>query len=299
MKIAITGGSGFIGTPLIQKLISQGNEVIVLDRGSQKQAPSGARLFDCDILDKEKLIRLTKGCECIVHLAALRSMRESMSKPWQYNLVNIDGTVNVLEAARENKIQKVVFSSSSSVYGNMAKTPQKESENCVPSNPYGLSKLAAEKYCSLYSQNFGVETVSLRIFNVYGPGQPAQAGVIAALCSSAAKRLEIPLYGSGTQRRDFIFIDDVVEAFLLAIKNSSKSAGLSINIGSAKSVSVNEVLKKVIKLSKSSVNLRKMPPITGDVKVTLADISLARKKLGWKPKTGLERGLKKTFESYT
>lgn len=293
LKIAITGGSGFIGKYLINLLSAQGNEILVLDKSKNNFDSEKISSAECNILDLENVTELTQGFDCIIHLAALRSVRESMSRPADYNQVNIQGTVNVLESARKNDVKKVIFASSSAVYGNNFSFPQKESDYAKPSNPYGLTKLTGEQYCSIYAENYGLETVSFRLFNVYGPDQQADAGVISAFVNSALTGKKAPLYGSGNQKRDFVFVEDVAEAFGKAIENSSSVKGKSINIGFGKNYSVIEIKELVEKLSGKSVLTDKKESFVGDVKETLADISVAKKFLNWQPKTGLEDGIKR------
>ncbi|MCR4368895.1 MAG: NAD-dependent epimerase/dehydratase family protein [archaeon] len=295
-KIIITGGSGFIGSHLMQRL--EGNQITSLDRSNAHGSQKGVNYAKCDVLEPKRLEKFTKGADAIIHLAALRSIKDSVEMPLEYNKVNIDGAVNVLEAARKNDVRKFVFASSSAVYGSNYSLPQKEGSLAVPSNPYGLSKLAGENYCRIYSENYGIEAVSLRMFNVYGPGQDPKAGVAAAFAYAAAKNTRPILYGSGKQARDFVYIEDVAQAFSLALKNSKKAKGLSINIGGGKSSTVNQILEIAQQLAEKKLDPEKKQIFLGDVRETLADISLAKKSIGWTPKTGLEEGMKKTFDFY-
>ncbi|PIN84649.1 MAG: hypothetical protein COV47_06320, partial [Candidatus Diapherotrites archaeon CG11_big_fil_rev_8_21_14_0_20_37_9] len=209
------------------------------------------------------------------------------------------GTINVLEAARANNIKKVIFASSSAVYGDHAAAPQKESEPQNPSNPYGLSKLMGEKYCNMYSENYGFDAVSLRPFNVYGPRQSiSRGGVVANFMACAVKGTSPEIFGSGEILRDFTYVQDVVDAFEFAMQKSGKANRLSINIGTGKNHSLIEVLKMVEKISGKSLAPVSKGRIVGDAHQTLADISLAKKVLGWEPMYSLEKGLEKTYAWY-
>ena len=306
MKIAVTGGLGFVGSHLIEKLLKSGHEVVSLDRVSDaKKATaadvSGAKLIKCDILDREKLLDSTSGSDCIVHLAASRIMKESMHKPFEYNRINIDGTVSVLEAARVNGIGRVIFASSSAVYGNNLRPPQKEDSVLYPPNPYGVSKLTGEKYCHVYWENFGVQAVSLRLFNVYGPGQDKGAGAIMPFIDCALRHADPVIYGSGFQSRDFIYVDDAADAFLKCImlsRNTKKLGGKSINIGSGVNYSILEILKEIEGVSGTPFSIIRSEKLAGDVQNTFANIKLARRLLNWKPRMPLKEGIKKTYDWY-
>jgi len=298
MKIAVTGGNGFIGSYVCEEFTRSGHEVVSLSKNAMAPSYNANPLHQlkCDILDIDSLQGATKGFDCIVHLAALRSLKESMFNPFEYNRVNINGTVNVLEAARINGIKKVVFASSSAVYGNNNTLRQKEGSHLRPSSPYGLSKLAAEHYCSIYSENFGIETVSLRMFNVYGPGQKPDGGVIAAFIDAIERGKKPIIYGSGDQVRDFIYIKDIAGAFLFAMQNSKKCNGTAINIASGKKCTVMEVLGAIEKIEGGKIDFTKEKRLLGDMGGLVADISLAKKLLNWEPKRSLESGISQTLE---
>jgi len=299
MKVAVTGGAGFIGSNIIKKLVKN-HDVLSLDKNpvSNQNKIDGADYLKCDITDSESVLEKTKGTDVIFHLAALRSIKDSMENPLAYNKANIDGTVNVLEAARKNGCGQVVFTSTSSVYGNSYELPQKENSALKPFNIYGLTKLAGEHYCSIYSETFSLKTIAFRPFNVYGPRQEINAGVIPAFINSAITGKEVPFYGSGEQKRDFVYVKDLSDCYIMAM-NSELAGGLSINIGSGKNYSIKEILEKVEKISGKKVNMKNAGSLIGDVKETLADISIAKKSLGWEPKYSLEKGLKETFEWYS
>ena len=304
MKIAVTGGLGFVGSHLVEKLLKSGHEVSSLDREPDPKKASaadvsGAQLLKCDILDTEKLVKSTSGSDCIVHLAASRLMKESMDKPFEYNRANIDGTVSVLEAARANGIRSVIFASSSAVYGNNLIPPQKEDSILYPPNPYGISKLTGEKYCHAYWENFGIQAVSLRLFNVYGPGQDKGAGAIMPFIDCAIRGANPVIYGSGMQSRDFIYVDDAVGAFLKCIslsRASKKLGGMSLNVGSGVHYSILEVLKEIEAISGTRFSIIRREKLAGDVKDTFADIACAKSVLNWSPEMALKNGIKKTYD---
>ncbi len=301
MKIAVTGGSGFIGLHLIKKLVSEGNEVLSLDKSVKSNNLTEFQdtvFVECDILDSDKLVKETTGIDCVIHLAGLSSPNKSIHNPHEHNRVNIDGTVNVLEACRINDIKKFVFASSSAVYGNKSSIPQTEDAQVFPSNPYGLSKVAGEKYCSIYSENFGLETVSLRPFNVYGPGQRTTSGVVAAFMEKIVLKQQPVIFGAGDYLRDFTFVEDVAEAFFLSTKNSKKANARTINIGSGKNYSIYDLLQKIEEISETKIEPLKKESLLGDVKQTLPDITLAKELLGWEPKHSLSEGLKITYDWY-
>ena len=304
MKIAVTGGTGFIGRYVVEKLLEQDYDVSVLATKQDKKLSSGSKLFakskfvKSDILNPKKISSSLNGFDCVVHLAALRSTKDSVEAPLQYNRMNIDGTVNVLEAVRVNRIKKMVFASISSVYGNDFEVPQKEDCCPEPSNPYGLSKLVGEKYCAMYSAAYGIESVSLRPFNVYGPRQKFGDSVISMFIASALSGKKPVIYGDGSNLRDFVYVEDVADAFALALKNISKVKGKAINVGSGKNHSVAQILKMVEKISGTKLSIETKQNFPGNVKETLADISRAKNLLGWEPKYSLEQGLRKTFAWY-
>ncbi len=298
MKIAVTGGKGFIGNHLITQLLNEDYEVISLDKSANQGYLADVEYLKCDITNSNQVNSLTKDADVIIHLAALSSIKDSTDNLVQYNRVNVEGTINVLEAAKKNSIEKVIFTSTSVVYGKGNGLRQKEDSILNPSNFYGLTKLSAEYYCSFYADNFGLNTVSLRPFNVYGPMQKIDAGVIPVFINSALTQKKVPLYGSGKQKRDFIYVKDLVNCYIKAIKSSKKITGKSINVGSGENYSVLEILKKIESISGKKVFVEKNNSIAGDVKDSLADISLAKELLDWEPTYSLEQGLKETFEWY-
>lgn len=294
MNIGITGGSGFIGSSLIPKLVKEGHSILILSNKPPQKKFENTEFKECDITNKNQVNSLVKDVDAIIHLAALKSSKDSVEIPHEYNKVNIDGTVNLLEAAKNNGIKKFIFASTSAVYGTLA-APQKESTISFPNNPYGLTKLAGEHYCSAYSENFGLETVSLRIFNTFGPGQEL-VSIVPAFLNCTIEGTQPIIFGSGDRGRDFIYIDDIADGFVKAFDNSTKANGKAINIGSGKSYSITEVLKKIEELTQTKLDPIKKDNVKGDLENTCADISLAKELIDWTPKTNFEEGLQKTFE---
>jgi nucleoside-diphosphate-sugar epimerase len=298
MKYLITGGAGFIGANLVKKLFSDGHEVVVVDNyAGGKRADrifKGAKYIDEDVADYKKLNKICRdGFDGIFHLAALPRVSYSMEHPVETHQTNVNGTLNVLTAAKENKIKRVIFSSSAAVYGDQEKFPVDESLKPGPVSPYGLHKLIGEQYCSLFSLIYGVETVNLRYFNVYGPyfdPEGAYALVVGKFIDQRKRNQPLTICGDGEYFRDYVHVADVVSANLSAMTGSSVGRGEIINIGSGSSCSVNELAKII---GGSTVNIA---PRAGDPRKTEADISLAKKLLGWEPKVELEQGLKEMMK---
>jgi len=300
--ILITGGAGFIGPKLADRLLVRGEEVRVLDSfssGSSSNLSNLSRpmeLVKGDVRDASAVARAAEGCKIIYHLAAQSSVPKSMEDPVLDMETNVEGTLNVLEAAR-NVGCKVVFASSSVVYGNAARTPTSEDEPLVPCSFYGVSKMAAESYCRVYSSLFGVPAVVLRLFNIYGPG--TNKGVMVDLYRKLMRdprRLEV--LGTGKQTKDYLFIDDTVEAFLLA-SEKARCRGEAYNIGLGHSYSVLDIVGMMIYelgLKGVAVAPKGGSAWAGDVELTRPDVGKAKRDLGWEAKTGLREGLNKTLK---
>lgn len=298
-KVLVTGGAGFIGSNLVDELINQGHEVIVLDNlstGKKENINPKAKFVQADITDLEKIKPYFKGVDYVFHLAALPRVQWSIENPIESHNVNINGTLNVLLAARDAKVKRLVYSASSSAYGDTQVLPLKEDLLPMPMSPYGLHKYVGEHYVRLFSLLYGLETVSLRYFNVYGPKmafEGAYVTVIAIFLQQKREGKKLTITGDGTQTRDFTYVSDVVAVNILAIQSNKVGKGEVINIGAGKNHSVNEVAEK----------------IGGEVEFiapriephdTLANITKAKELLGWQPEVKLEQGIKKTvawFES--
>ncbi len=286
MKLLVTGGAGFIGSNLVDELVKQKHRVLVIDNlstGKKEYLNRKAKFFKTDITDYKSIAPLFKGIDCVFHLAALARIQPSIINPALSFDNNVQGTFNVLLASKENKVKRLVYSASSSAYGDQRKLPLKESMIPSPKNPYALFKYMGEEMCQLFFQLYGLPVVCLRYFNVYGERQSVQGAystVIGIFLKQKKKGKPLTIVGDGNQRRDFTYVKDVVRANILAMK-SKKAVGNLINIGSSRNYSVNSVAKIIDK------NHVFIPPRPGESRITLADISKAKKLLGWQPKTKL------------
>ena len=298
MNFIVTGGAGFIGSHLTKHLIKQGHNVSVIDslrRGSLdnlKEIKDKIDFHEIDILDYDKMKNVAKNANGIFHQAALGSVPQSFKEPEEYRRVNAIGTENVLKLAQEFDF-KVVYASSSSVYGNQEKFPIKEDAEKKPLNPYGKSKLEAEQFAKKYA-DMGVKVIGLRYFNVFGIGQnPNYAGVIPKFIERLVQHKPPIIFGDGNQLRNFTFIDDVVEANILAFENKTEHA--FINIATGVMTSVKELAEIMIRLSGLPLEPIYEKAREGDIVKSQADTSLAKNLIYWEPKTSLEEGLKKIF----
>jgi len=298
VKLIVTGGAGFIGSHLTKYLIKKGHNVSVIDslrRGSLENLKEMEDKIDfqkIDILDYDAMKSVVKNTDGIFHQAALGSVPQSFKEPEEYHRVNAVGTENVLKLAKEFGF-KVVYASSSSVYGNQNKFPIKEDAAKKPLNPYGQSKLEAEQFAEKYSK-LGVKVIGLRYFNVFGIGQnPNYAGVIPKFIEQLIHHKPPIIYGDGNQLRNFTFVDDVVEANVLAFESKTEHA--FINIATGVMTSVRQLAEIMINLSGLSIKPIYEKPREGDIEKSQADISLAKSLINWEPKTTLEEGLKKIF----
>jgi nucleoside-diphosphate-sugar epimerase len=301
-KFLVTGGAGFIGSHIVDALIRNGDKVKVLDDfSSGKEANlAGAlhkiELIRGDIRDKGLVKKAVSSVDYILHQAALRSVPKSMGQPHLYNDVNITGTLNILEVSRDAKVKRVIFASSSSIYGEIDKLPEKEDFYPQLISPYALTKLAGEYYCRMFSIVYGLGTVSLRYFNVFGPRQSLEneyAVVIPKFITCVLKDEPPPVHGDGRQTRDFTYVENVVQANLRALTAENASGGV-FNIACAKAYSVLDIVTFVNKILKKSIKPAFTPKRPGDVRDTLADISKAKGILGYSPKIGFEEGLRRT-----
>jgi len=304
LTVLVTGGAGFIGPRLIGRLVERGNLVRVFDdlssgrllNISELMKTGAVNFIKGDIRDVTAIEVAASGCDLIYHLAAQSLVPFSTERPELDMEINIEGTLNVLRAGKKAQ-SKVVFSSSSTVYGKVSKTPTPENEPLVPSSFYGLSKLAAENYCRIYSELFGVPTVALRLFNIYGPG--TNKGVMIDLYRKLLRdprRLEV--LGTGFQLKDYLYIDDVVEALLIA-PEKAECKGEAYNIGLGESHTVFElagIMLEILGLSGVDVKARGGIAWLGDVEYTSPDVGKAERELGWKAKMGIREGVQKTLE---
>jgi UDP-glucose 4-epimerase len=295
MKCLVTGGAGFIGSNLVDKLIKSGHKVVVIDNlssGKKEYINKKAKFYKIDICSpKIKEIFKKEKPEIVFHLAAIPRVPESVEKPLETSNVNILGTINIFKNSADYKVRRVIFASSSSVYGNQKKFPSIETMNCFPESPYGLQKLAGEQFAKLFLSLYGLQVVCLRYFNVYGPRTDLNSDyslVLGKFLSQKSKNKPLTIFGTGKQTRAFCYIDDVVESNIKSMTSKKIKGGEIINIGSDKSYSVN-FLAELIGGEKKYLPVRK-----GDVLHTTADIKQAKKLLEWKPKTSFEEGVERT-----
>lgn len=297
MKILVTGGAGFIGSHLVDKLIELGHKVVVLDNlstGKKENINKRAKFYKVDILSP-KIFEIFKKerPKIVYHLAALPRVPLSVKDPVLTSKVNVLGTINIFKAGIDIKAKRIIFASSSSVYGDQKKLPLKENMIPNPISPYGLQKYVCEQFAKLFSNLYKVPIISLRYFNVYGPKidfDSEYSLVIGKFLKQKKEGKPLTIYGNGNQTRGFCYVDDVVEATIKAMESKKLKGGEVINISSGKSYSINYLAKLIGGPKKY------LPPRPGDVLHTKADISLAKKLLNWQPKTSFEEGLKKTAE---
>jgi len=301
MRALVTGGAGFIGSRLTLRLLEDGHEVRVLDNlstGRRSNLPlSNVELIEGDIRSYERASTAAKGVEVVFHHAALPSIPRSLDDPLTTNAINVDGTLNVLLASRDHGVRRVVAASSSSVYGNSAEMPRRESGSTAPVAPYSVSKLAAEQYCLVVNRVYGLETVALRYFNVFGERQDASS-VYAAVVPrfvEAIMRGESPvIFGDGTASRDFTYVENAVDA-TIAAATAERATGLAINIGTGSCRTINELVDVLSTLLGGTIVPRHLPPRVGEARTSIADISLARDVLGYVPAIDFETGLEQTI----
>jgi UDP-glucose 4-epimerase len=308
MRVAVTGAAGFIGSTLTDKLLEQGNEVVAVDNfddyysGKMRflephMADPRFKLCQVDILDRVALEKCFEDVEVVFHLAAQAGVRISVKDPMRSHQANSTGTLNVLLAAKETKVRRVVSSSSSSVYGNAKRLPVTESDVLVPISPYAASKLAAEDYCRLFHDLYGLQTVSLRYFTVYGPRQRPDMA-IRIFTDRALKGLRPKIFGDGEQTRDFTYVDDVVDA-IIRCAICPDPEGRPLNICSGRTVTVNQVVRQILKATgREDLVPEYLPPQPGDVDHTWGDNSRARQLLSWQPKVTIEEGISNFVEWY-
>jgi len=306
MRYLVTGGAGFIGSNTVDELVHRGHSVIVLDdlsngKESNLDGVKGKIEFiRGSITDDEIVQKVCRGVDYVIHLAARASVPRSVKDPLSSNQINVDGTLKVLLAARDARVRRVVFSASSSAYGETPTLPKVESMPAAPISPYGVSKLTGELYLQVFGRCYGLENVSLRYFNVFGPRQDPgspYSGVLARFCLAVLEGAQPIVFGDGEQSRDFNFIENVVQVNLLSCE-APNASGLVFNIGTGGRFTLNHTLKLLEKFSGKSIKPKYDPPREGDIRDSQADISLARRILGYDPKVGFEEGLRRTWEWY-
>jgi len=292
MKILVTGGAGFIGSHLVDKLIEDEHQVVVIDNlstGKEEFINPKAEFHKLDIRNLEEIKPLFKGIDVVFHLAAQPRIQPSIINPVESHSNNVVGTLNVLVASRDAKIKKFIYSASSSAYGDQKELPLKEDMLPGPKSPYSVFKLIGEQYCKLFNELYDLPTISLRYFNVFGPRQSyegAYATVIGIFLRQAKANQSLTIIGKGTQTRDFTSVRDVVSANILAMKSDKVGKGEVINIGTGKNYSIIKIANLI------SDKVVHIPPRSAEVQDTLADNSLAKKLLSWQPKVDIEEGIK-------
>lgn len=298
MHVLITGGAGFLGASLANRLVGQGHSVRVLDdlsAGDRDRLDRRVAFTRGDTRDVPKLWTLLRGVDCVYHLAARVSVPESVLYPVEYNAVNVGGTVALMTAVRDAQVRRVVLASSGAVYGEQPKQPVTEDAVVRPQTPYAVSKMAAEQYVLAIGALWGIETVILRVFNAYGPGQPlppAHAPVIPQFLKQALGGGSLVVYGDGEQTRDFVYISDATDA-LQAAASASDVDRCVLNVGSGQEVSVNELVEKVAQVTGRSLHVLRSSAESGGVSRLVADLRLSREKLGFRPRVSLEEGLRR------
>ena len=301
MNFLITGAAGFLGSTLANQLAREGHQVRGLDdlsTGDPQALSPDVHFTRGDVNDRPKLWTLLQEVDCVYHLAARVSVPESILYPREYNAVNVGGTVSLMEAMRDVGVKRVVFASSGAIYGNQDIQPLTEGQSPHPSSPYAVSKLAAEYYIRTIGGLWGIETVCLRIFNAYGPGQHLPASnppVVPYFLRQAVRNGTLVVNGDGSQTRDYVYVDDVVSA-MVAAATAPNINGLVINIGSGEETSISTLADLVLHVTGSQTNIIYSAQTSGGVLRLCADLSLAAQKLNFKPSISLEEGLRLSLQ---
>jgi UDP-glucose 4-epimerase len=307
MKILVTGGAGFIGSHLVEALVQNSDRVRVLDDFSTGREENledfrdRVELIRGDLRDEEILRKAVRGAGAILHQAALPSVPRSFADPIGTTAVNAGGTIKLLEAARRGGVKRFVFASSSSVYGDSASLLKNENLPPRPLSPYAVSKFSGECYCRLYWKNYGLATVSLRYFNVFGPRQDPEseyAAVIPKFITAVLRRENPVIYGDGLQTRDFTYIDNVVEANLKALVAPPGAGGGVFNVACGHSASILDLAEELERISGAGLKPRFEPPRPGDVKHSRAGIERAKELINYEPVVSFPEGLKSTYEYF-
>jgi UDP-N-acetylglucosamine/UDP-N-acetyl-alpha-D-glucosaminouronate 4-epimerase len=305
-RVLVTGGAGFIGSNLVRALLEGGDEVRVLDNFATGNRANLAGLEDeievveGELRSYERVHNAVRGVELVFHQGALPSVPRSVQDPLTTSAVTIEGTLNVLLAARDEGVRRVVYASSSSVYGNSGTLPRNESQQPDPISPYAVAKLAAERYCVSFHRVYDLETVALRYFNVFGPRQDPNsqyAAVVPRFFAAIQDGRTVPIHGDGSQCRDFTYVANVVEANLLAA-DANAAGGTVVNVATGRQTSVNELADAIGSALGRPVEKDYLPLRTGDVRDSWADVSEAQRVLGYETKVSLEQGLELVAEAF-
>jgi len=302
----VTGGGGFIGSHIVENLVRQRNTVKVIDdfstgkRGNVEAFKNDVEIIEADLAETKNLTQFLKGTDYVIHQAAIPSVPKSILDPLKSHNANVNGTLNLLLACRDAGVKRVVYASSSSLYGDSPTLPKHESMMPNPLSPYGAQKLFAEMYCQVFTKAYGLETVSLRYFNVFGPRQDSTSqysGVLALFIPAVLQGRRPTIYGDGLQSRDFTYVQNVVEANLLACKVPGVG-GQVFNVACGDRITVNSMLHQINKIVGVDISPVYAEPRSGDIKHSQADITRAREHLGYEPKVSFEEGLRATVEWY-
>lgn len=306
MRYLVTGGAGFIGSNIVDELVRRGHQVTVLDdlsSGKESNLACVRSKIDLRIASIEDLPAVReacKGADYILHLAARTSVPRSVADPLDTNAVNVDGTLNVLVAARDARVRRVVYAASSAAYGETPELPKTEEMAASPISPYGLSKFIGELYAQVFGRSYGLENASVRYFNVFGPRQDPTSqysGVLSRFMLAIIEGQRPVIYGDGEQSRDFTYIENIVDVTLRACEAEGAS-GRVFNGGTGLRITLNDVLNLLGKITGREIRANYCPPRTGDILHSQADISLAKRMLGYEPRVCFEQGLKRTWEWY-
>ena len=305
-KFLVTGGAGFIGSHIVERLVQDGAQVRVVDNLSTGRIErlghllSAIEFVEGDLANESTANEAVDGMDFVVHQAAIPSVQRSLSDPIATNRANVVGTLNLLEGCRRVGVRRFVYAASSSAYGNTEVLPKQEDMAPNPMSPYALQKYVGERYCKLYFELYGLETISLRYFNVFGPGQDPHSeysAVIPKFINCLLNNQPITIYGDGEQSRDFTFIENVIEANMLAL-NAAAAGGQMCNVGCGERISLNRLVVLLEREIAGSARVIHVEPKLGDVRHSLAAVDRARALLNYQPKIGVEEGLRRTIASY-
>ncbi len=303
MKIVITGGAGFIGSHFAEYFSARGDEVHVIDNlrsGYEKNInPFNLAFHKVSITNKSAVDEILENAEVVVNLAALVSVPESIEKPYETVEINVKGLLNILEASKKHGVKKIIHASSAAIYGDNPEQPKRISMKPEPKTPYAITKLDGEYYLRMYAEEFGLNTTSLRFFNVYGPRQDPKSQYAAAVpifIDKAVKGEDLVIFGDGEQSRDFIFVKDVVRAGVLSMQFQGK--GEVFNVATGKSVTINEIAKTIIEITGSKSKIVYANERPGDIKYSSASIKETTEKLGFEPHYDLKYGLNETIKFF-
>ncbi len=303
MKVLVTGGAGFVGRNLVRKLLSAGHRVIIFDNLSNSSETKisdllkdGATLKVGDVTNFDSIYDSLDDAEVVIHLAAKIDVAESIKFPQETMQTNVKGTQILLEACQKRGIKNMIAASSAAVYGECKAQPITEDAPKNPISPYGQSKITMEQEIQKFATKNNLNCISLRFFNIFGKGQTIQyAGVVTKFFERIFQDKPLEIFGDGTYTRDFVAIDDVVDAIILSIKNLNEKRGNAYNIGTGKEITINDLAKLMVSISKKDLEINHLPPLKGDIMFSCASIESAKKELGFEPKISLKQGLEKLY----